>query len=104
MGIEFRTDDLSDHQIRVAVVKRLDSTGSVDGEKEGVVEGRFLALVDGFHKNARSQARIAEILDDQQTAQDPRLDKKEQRKQAEKDAWKKPLPNDIRAHGAGKDR
>lgn len=101
MGDDFRMDDLSDHQIRCEVVKRLDSSARLDGESDGVVEGRFLGLVDGFHKNARAQARVAEILDDNKN-NTPRLDQREVNKKAAREMWKKPLPNDIRAPGAGK--
>lgn len=101
MGPDFRMDDLSDREIRCAVVQRLDATADVSKSvSDGIITGRFLSLLEGHSKNARSQARIAEAL----AASDEgsvRTDAKEIQKQKIRDQWKQPLPNDIRAN-AGK--
>lgn len=103
LGNEFRMDDLSDREIRAAAVKRLDSTADVSrGVPDGIIEGRFLSLLDGFNRNARSQARVAEIMSST-TESAPRVDAKELQKQKARDQWKAPLPNDIRAVRTGKD-
>lgn len=102
MGNDFRMDDLADRDIRAAVVKRLDSTAEVGKDvPDGVIEGRFLSLLDGFNRNARSQANVAMLLSEQQQNA-PRADSSETKKQQIRDQWKKPLPNDIRADRAGK--
>jgi hypothetical protein len=98
MGNEFRMDDLTDREIMAAVVKRLDGEADVSkSTADGIIQGRFLSLLDGYHKNARAQARVAEVITE--TREDaPRLDSKDQRNKKLRDSWKKPLPNDIRAN------
>jgi gas vesicle protein len=101
MGDDFRMDDLNDRQVREAVVRRLDSSADVSASvSDGVVTGRFLTLVEGHAQNARSQARVAEIIVD---AGRTDSEEKPQRRASEKDKWKQPLPNDIRAKRSGKD-
>jgi hypothetical protein len=103
LGDDFRMDDLSDRDIRAAAVKRLDTNADVSKSvPDGVIEGRFLSLLEGYHKNARSNASVAEaIAAEGQNA--PRVDAKENAKQRIRDQWKAPLPNDIRAGRTGKD-
>ncbi len=96
MGPEFRMDDLDDRQVRVAVVARLDASVDVGSSvDEGIIIGRFQTLVEGFNKNARSQARIADIINEGNSAE-TRNDSTANRASA-RDAWKQPLPNDIRS-------
>lgn len=97
MGPEFRMDDLTDREIRCAVVKRLDSTAEVGKEvPEGIITGRFLSLVEGHAKNARSQARVAAAIEDADKTE-TRVDASQTAKQKLRDQWKQPLPNDPRA-------
>lgn len=103
MGDDFRMNDLNDRQIMAAVVKRLDSGADVSASvADGIIQGRFLSLLEGFSKNARSQANVAALLADDREQQ-PRVDSKEQKKRQLRDQWKQPLPNDIRAKSAGKE-
>lgn len=103
MGPDFRCDDLDDRQIRAAVVKRLDSSADVSsGVEDGVIVGRYLTLVSGHAENARSQARVAEIVG-QTIKEAPRVDARDQHKRKLREQWKQPLPNDFRAHGSGKE-
>lgn len=104
MGPDFRTDDLTDRQIRVAVVRRLDSTADVsDGIQDGVIIGRFLSLIEGHSKNAQSSARIAAHIAQEDQSEQLRADSATQdRKQKLRDQWRQPLPNDIRAHNQGR--
>lgn len=98
MGDDFRMDDLDDRAIMAAVVKRLDAAADVaPSVAEGIITGRFLTLIDGFHRNARSQARVAELL----THTEARADAAPDHKKAYRDQWKQPLPNDIRAGKGG---
>lgn len=102
MGPEFRMDDLNDREIMAGVVKRLDSNADVGKHvSDGVIQGRFLSLLDGFNKNAQAQARVAQVISEARD-EAPRLDSKAQKQQAIRDQWKKPLPNDLRAR-EGKD-
>lgn len=99
MGDGFRMDDMDDRGIMAAVVKRLDSSADVGNNVEvGVITGRYLTLLSGFNKNARSQARVAEILSSNQ--EQARTDSAEVAKQKVRDQWKAPLPNDPRAQRA----
>lgn len=102
MGPEFRTDDMEDRHMMAAVVKRLDSNADVGAAvPTGIIEGRFLSLLDGFNRNAQSQARVGELLNETQA--EVRVDAKTTTQQRTRDQWKAPLPNDIRAKRAGKD-
>jgi hypothetical protein len=97
MGAKFRMDDLSEDQIRRTVVKHLDS--SVDtstGVPAAKIEGIFDLLVEGFMKNARSLANASEVLSTAHTTES-RADAREKNEQARRNAWREPLPNDIRA-------
>ena len=97
MGDDFRTDDLSDREIRATVIKRMDSNADVSTSvPDGIIEGRFMALVEGHARNASAQARVAEVLGEQR-GNAPRADAKAEMKQRARDQWKAPLPNDIRA-------
>ena len=105
MGHEFRMDDLSDGDIRRAVVKRLDASANIAKEvPDAEIKGKFDHLVEGFKRNARSQGAIAIALaggtqarnDSQQVADD-----KAARMQKFRDQWKEPLPNDIRRKKEG---
>lgn len=99
MGQDFRMDDLSDREIKVAVIKRLDSTESVANEvTDGEITGKFDMLVKGFKRNARSLASVQTVMADvAATASRADSDSKDQRIREMRDQWKKPLPNDIRA-------
>lgn len=102
LGADFRMDDLVDRDIRTQVVRRLDSSADVGKHvADGVIEGRFMSLVDGFMKNAESQARVADLLADGDKGT-PRADAKTSRKDNVRNQWKQPLPNDIRADRSGK--
>lgn len=103
MGEDFRMDDLNDREIMCGVVKRLDSSADVGKHiSDGVIQGRFLSLLEGYNKNAQAQARVAEVISESREAA-PRLDSKATKNKALRDSWKQPLPNDIRANRAGKD-
>jgi len=100
MGPEFRMDDLSDRDIKVQVVKRLDSSAEVGKDvAEGVIEGMFQALTAGHLKNARSMARISEAAraGDVDAASTTRTDSLDEKRKHNREAWKRPLPNDPRA-------
>lgn len=96
MGHDFRMDDMTDRDIKVAVIKRLDSTADVgNAVPDGMITGVFGQLVKGYKANARSQARVGMLLQEQTTEQ-PRVDSKEKNLKDFRDQWKKPLPNDLR--------
>lgn len=100
MGPEFRMDDLTDRDIKVQVVKRLDSTANIGNDvADGVIDGMFQALLAGHLKNARSMARISEaaLQNDGASGETTRTDSLEEKRKHQRDAWKRPLPNDPRA-------
>lgn len=93
LGEAFRMDDLSDRQIMVSVIRHLDKAADIaDSIPEGEIVGQFKQLTRMREDSARSLARVSETLaaqthtDARQTASDTR-----------RDAWKKPLPNDLRS-------
>lgn len=99
MGNDFRMDDMEDREIRTAVVKRLDASADVGANvEEGVIIGRFDTLVAGYNRNAVSQARVAQLMYDNNQV-DPAKARQDAAPKGPnpKDAWKQPLPNDIRA-------
>jgi len=103
LGDSFRMDDLTDRQVMVEVVKRLDSACDVGASvPDGKIEGIFDYVVGQASKNARSLAAVSEILaTSQANAHAPRTDAKEKNTLAARDAWKQPLSNDPRGASAG---
>lgn len=102
MGPEFRMNDLGDRDIKVEVVKRLDSSAQVGKDvADGVIDGMFQALVAGHLKNARSLARISAVANATEVANGggatQRTDSLEAKRKEHREAWKRPLPNDPRA-------
>ena len=101
MGPKFRMDDMTDRQVRVEVVKRLDSTKDVgDSVPDGKIEGFFEALTDEHVKSARELAEVSETLAGARTDTAP--DKKVEARKSRRDLWREPLPNSTRARGAQK--
>lgn len=104
LGDSFRMDDLSDRQVMVEVVKRLDSSADVSANvPDGKVEGIFEYVVGQSMKNARSVAAVSELLA-APIREQPRQDARDKNINDARNAWKQPLPNDPRAAAAGKDR
>jgi uncharacterized protein len=101
MGNGFRMDDLSDHQIREAVVKRLDATADVDGANEDIVRGQYQVLISRSVANAAAQARVGEILAQRTDAK--RADEEGEREKRIADyrnQWRKTLAGNAAAKGA----
>lgn len=99
MGPEFKMDDLPDRQIKEAVVKKLDPTADVSATvPDGVITGQFLTLLKGHDKNMESQARIGGLIEDAaRNDSSPHTSTAQTRRDAVRNQWKKPLPNDPRA-------
>lgn len=90
MGEDFRMDDMTDDQIRRAVVKRLDSTADVGNHvSEGVIMGQLEQLLKSQLNRARQDARVSAVLgtSTEQNRSDTRSDKM----RAYQDQWKQPL-------------
>jgi hypothetical protein len=99
MGEDFRMDDLTDDQIRRAVVKRLDSTADVGNHvTEGIIHGQFEQLMKGALKRARQDARVSQVLGT--TAEQNRSDTRSEKMREFQDRWKKPLSETLNKKGA----
>ncbi len=99
MGGDFRMDDLTNRQIKCAVVKRLDSTADVtDGVPEGMITGQFVQLIKRNLARVRQDANVAEILGT--TNDQKRLDSKAQKLTDYREQWKRPLSELVGKKGA----
>lgn len=96
MGPDFKCKGLDDRQIMATVVKRLDADADVSqGVEIGILRGRFLAATDRHAAGARALGRVAAI-----TASAAAEGKRIDRRDAKRNAWKKPLPNSREARQA----
>jgi hypothetical protein len=95
MGPKFRMDDLNDHQVRVEVVKRLDSTKDCKEASPGKVEGWFESLTEDYVAKIRARVDASETLAGVTGAHraDVAADKAEDKPRTRRDLWKEPLPN-----------
>jgi hypothetical protein len=92
LGDAFNMDDLTDRQIMCSVIRHLDKSADVgNGVSEGEIVGTFKALTRLRADNARSIARVSEAL-----AVNNQTDTREELAAKRRDAWKQPLPNQIR--------
>lgn len=101
-GPSYRMDDMSDRQIRVETIKKLDSTVDVgDAVPDGKIEGLFDALVDGHLKNARQMAEISAHFDAGDEPTEKKTDKNPTAPtRGRRDQWKDPLPSTVRFRNA----
>ncbi len=101
MGAGFRTDDLSDRQIMAAVVARLDTSADIGANvSDAEIGGMFKVLTKSSAANALAMAHASSVIASGDIKK-PRVDAREEGIQEARNAWRKPLSNDPRAHAAG---
>jgi len=88
LGREFRFDGLTDRQIMDQVVKKIDPAADLR-VTDGVIRGRFDAMITGHERTARQIADTAAAHLDAGKPADPHS----QYTETQRTAWKRPLPS-----------
>jgi len=91
LGPDFRMDDLDNRQVRVAAIKRMDSSMDVSESvsKDGV-KGIFNTLIEQKIRHADSMAATAQVLSETHREK-PRQDQHDELEDISRNAWKHPL-------------